>query len=78
MDDLLRHLDVQGVEVAYHEGSLQLNVSIKIAAAIGYANAKGAQKLAPARLSKESTERDAQLTDGNRRLHLTKAVQIFR
>ena len=34
------------------------NVSIKIAAAIGYAYAKGAQNLVTARLSKQSTERD--------------------
>jgi hypothetical protein len=47
MDDLLRHLDVKGVEVAYHEGSLQLNVSIKIAAEIGYAYAKEPKNLLP-------------------------------
>ena len=48
------------------------NVSIKIAAAIGYAYAKGAQNLATARLSKQSTERDT-----NRRLRRIKSVQIF-
>jgi hypothetical protein len=50
-------------------------VSIKIAAVTGNAYAKGAQNLAPARLSKQSTERATRQRRNHSRPVLSKAVR---